>query len=166
MNISDKDGNIITVALTDDWSTWEDRKVSYSIPIGNYIGSIQFGDNFYGNIVSNFYCGFDNDINPEAVVIWESIDESQMQDDIKRIFLRAAVFPDEQDCDFICPIPYLPFARAGVCMIIKSYIQNYDRDTYDIEMNHFNDEYTPYISALFNGTEIPNWEELDDNIEY
>lgn len=164
-SISDKTGNIIKVAITDDWSTWKDRKVPYSIPIDNYIGSIQFGDNFYGSIVSNFYCGFDSDINPEAVVIWESIDASQMQDDLQRIFLRAAVFLDEQDCVFDCPISYLPFARAGICSIIKLYINMYDRDIYDVDMNHFNDEYTGYISAVFGDTEIPNWEEFYNNID-
>jgi hypothetical protein len=155
--ISDRKGQIIKVYITDAMGGWSDREPFNLVPIGNHIGTIDFGVNYYGSIGSAFYCGWDDDVDAQAVVVWESMDGHQMQDDIERLFLRAAVFKDEHDYEFTCEISYLPYARAAVCAIVDSYKSLYDEDTYEEEMNEFNKEYMPFISAIMNKSEIPEW---------
>lgn len=162
-NFTDDEGRTITVYFTDDMYSWTERSPYHIVPIGNYIGTIQFGQNSFGEIVSHFYAGYDNDIGPEAVVIWESMDRSQMQDDIERIFLRVAIFIDEHEDEFDYPEPYVPYARAGVCAIIKSYMNMLGKDSYSLDMNNFKDEYMPYVTAIYKGESIPPWDQIEDN---
>ncbi len=155
--ITDKNGRTIKVHITETMYIWEDREPTYVVPIGNCIGNINIGYNYHGSLSFDFYCGWDQDLYGESVVIWESTHGDQMQDDIERLFLRAAIFYDEQEFEFDCSIPELPYAQAGVCAIIKHYRSVSFEDSYTEDMNHFNNEYQPFVSAIMNKTEIPCW---------
>ena len=154
---TDRKGQTVKVHITGSLGSWEDRKPKYIVP-WNIIGTINLGENRWGNIGSEIYAGFDGDFGGSAVIFWESMSGSQMEDLICRIYLRAVIFMDEQPSEIDSEEPDLPYLQAGVCAIVHQYASQYGNSSHFSERNlNFDADYKPYIAAILNKTGIPEW---------